>query len=154
MQPDAVAGRPDARVSAGAESAIIDLDGEPADPHGNERRRTMVLAFAIALALGSPVASRDGPEATAPVEETHVLALPARTPDAYLATMPERLVNEPLPREFFVVVPVRGRQGLAARIGSPGGVWVVFWTENGMAYWLGSERRDMNDLLQLAGSLR
>jgi hypothetical protein len=35
-----------------------------------------------------------------------------------------------------------------------GAAWVVTWTENGIAYWLSSERREITDLLRLAGSLR
>jgi hypothetical protein len=51
-------------------------------------------------------------------------------------------------------VRVRGTQGLGARVGSPGGVWLVTWTEGGTAYWLSSERRDLPDLVRLAASLR
>jgi len=135
-------------------SQIVDVDGEPELAPGHDRRRAIALAFAMFLSVGATAVGRDGPPATAPVEQPHVLALPPRTADVYLYTMPDRLVNEPLANDDFLAVRVRGTEGLAARVGSPGGVWVVMWTEGGTAYWLGSEHRDVPDLLRLAGSLR
>ena len=114
----------------------------------------MVLAFTLYLAVGSAVIGRDGPLATAPIDAAHVLALPPRTADAQLFTMPDRLANEPLANMEFIAVSVRGTQGLGARVGSPGGLWLVTWTEGGTAYWLSSDRRDLPDLVRLAGSLR
>jgi len=133
---------------------IIDLDGGPEVGAGGDRRRALTLAFAMCLVIGGSVVGRDGPLATAPIDQPHVLALPPRTSDAYLYAMPDRLANEPLSNLEFAAVSVRGTEGLAARIGSPGGVWVVTWTEGGTAYWLGSDHRDVPDLLRLAGSLR
>lgn len=133
---------------------IIDLDAEHEPAQGRDRRRAIALGFVMCLAVGSSAVARDGPLATAPIDQPHVLALPPRTFDAYLYTMPDRLANEPLANLEFAAVPVRGTEGLAARIGSPGGVWVVTWTEGGTAYWLGSEHRGVSDLIRLAGSLR
>ena len=113
-----------------------------------------MLSFALCLAVGSAGVGRDGPLATAPIDPAHVLALPPRTTDAQLFTMPDRLANEPLSNMEFIAVPVRGTQGLGARVGSPGGVWLVTWTEGGTAYWLSSDHRDLPDLVRLAGSLR
>ena len=137
-------------VGAGS---IVDLDGEPELP-GRDRRRAVTLAFALCLAIGSATVGRDGPVATAPIDPVRVLALPPRIVDALLFTMPDRLANEPLSNMEFVAVPVRGTQGLGARVGSPGGAWLVTWTEGGTAYWLSSEHRDLPDLVRLAGSLR
>ena len=106
------------------------------------------------MAVGGATIGRDGPAATAPVATRATLSLPPGTPDATLFTFPDRLANEPLTNLDFAAVPVRGTQGLAARVGSPGGVWVVTWTENGVAYWLSSEGREIPDLVRLAGSLR
>jgi hypothetical protein len=109
--------------------------------------------FTLCLSVGSAFIGRDGPIATAPIDPAHVLALPPLTTDAQLFTMPDRLANEPLSNLEFVAVPVRGTQGLGARVGSPGGVWLVTWTEGGTAYWLSSDHRDLPDLVRLAGSL-
>ena len=135
-------------------SAIVDLDGEPEPAPGRDRGRAMVLVFAMCVAVGGAFVGRDGPLATAPIDPAHVLALPPRIFDAQLFTMPDRLANEPLSNLEFVALPVRGTQGLGARVGSPGGVWLVTWTEDGTAYWLSSERRELRDLVNLADSLR
>jgi hypothetical protein len=132
--------------------AIIEVAGETAP--GKERHDAIVLVFAFALAVGIPLLGRDGPPATAPFEAAATLSLPSGTQDVRLFTFPDRLANEPLTNLDFVIVPVRGTQGLAAKVGSPGGVWVVTWTENGTAYWMSSEQREIPDLLRLAGSLR
>ena len=133
---------------------IVETEDDAAVPRGDERRRTILLGFALCLAVGSAAVGRDGPLATAPIDQPHVLALPPRTTDARLFTMPDRLANEPLMNLPFAAVPIRGTEGLAARVGSPGGVWVVTWTEGGTAYWLSSEHRELSELLYLAGSLR
>jgi hypothetical protein len=141
-------------MSIGDAAKIIDLDAEPEPASGHDRGPAIALAFAMCLAVGSSAVGRDGPLATAPTDGAHVLALPPRILDAHLFTMPDRLANEPLSNLEFVVVRVRGTQGLGARVGSPGGVWLVTWTEGGTAYWLSSERRDLPDLVRLAASLR
>jgi len=133
---------------------IVDIEGDAAVVDGYERRRAILLGFALCLAVGSAAVGRDGPLAIAPIDEPHILALPPRTADAHLYTMPDRLANEPLTNLPFAAVSVRRTEGLAARVGSPGGVWLVTWTEGGTAYWLSSEHRDLSDLLHLAGSLR
>jgi hypothetical protein len=135
-------------------AAIVELDGEAEPAPGRERRRAMVLVFAMCVAVGGASVGRDGPLATAPIDPAHVLALPPRINDAQLFTMPDRLANEPLSNLEFVALPVRGTQGLGARVGNPGGVWLVTWTEDGTAYWLSSERRELRDLVNLADSLR
>jgi hypothetical protein len=133
---------------------IVDLDGGADEAPGQDRRRAITLAFALCLAIGTASVGRDGPEAIAPIDPAHVLALPPKTADAHLFTMPDRLANEPLSNLEFVAVRVRGTEGLGARVGSPGGVWLVTWTEGGTAYWLSSEHRELSDLVNLAGSLR
>lgn len=133
---------------------IFEVEGENATPAGDERRSAVALMFALCLAVGSATVGRDGPVATSPIDPAHVLALPPKTADAHLFTMPDRLANEPLSNLEFVAVRVRGTEGLGARVGSPGGVWLVTWTEGGTAYWLSSENRELSDLVNLAGSLR
>ena len=93
--------------------------------------------------------------------------------DVVLFAFPDRLANEPLPNWGFLPVQVRGTEGLAVNLaGAPSRDdvvwiasdapmvtgdhprWVVFWTEAGTAYSLSSDRRDLPDLLRVAGSLR
>jgi hypothetical protein len=138
--------------TSGTSGAIIEVEGET--PPGNDRHSALVLVFAFVLAAGVPLVGRDGPLATAPFEPAPTLSLPAGTQDVTLFTFPDRLANEPLANLEFAPVSVRATQGLAAKVGSPGGVWVVTWTERGTAYWMYSEHRDIPDLLRLAGSLR
>jgi hypothetical protein len=150
---------------------IVDLDGGDDRPAGADRRRAVLTAFALCLAIGAVAVGRDGPAATAPNATTttttiwdrsgtavlgapvSTLALPPGTADARLFTMPDRLTNEPLANLPFVTVRIRGTEGLGVRVGSPEGAWVM-WTEGGTAYWLSSEHRDLGDLVDLAGSLR
>ena len=134
--------------------AIVELDGEAEPAPGRDRLRAMILVFAMCVAVGGASVGRDGPVATAPIEPAHVLALPLRIVDAQLFSMPDRLANEPLATWEFVGLPVRGTQGLGARVSPPGGVWLVTWTEDGTAYWLTSEHRELTDLVNLADSLR
>lgn len=121
---------------------------------GHDRRRAVALAFALCLAVGSATVGRDGPEATAPVEPPEMLSFSRDTSDVVLFAFPDRLANEPLMNLPFVPVRVRATEGLAVNMASPGQSWVVTWTERGTAYWLSSDRRDLSDLLRLAGSLR
>jgi hypothetical protein len=133
----------------------------------------MVLAFALCLAAGSASVGRDGPEATAPVEPLRTLIVSRETSDVVLFAFPDRLANEPLPNWGFLPVRVRGTEGLAVNLAespprehvvwiagdSPMVTgehprWVIFWTEAGTAYSLSSDRRDLPDLLRVAGSLR
>lgn len=150
-------------------AVIVELEVEAAAPAGHDRRRALATAFAICLALGATAVGRDGPVATAPgtpqrtvvydqqgtlvVYPPRILTLPPGTADARLFTMPDRLANEPLVNLPFVQLPIRGTEGLGIRVGSPEGAWVM-WTEDGTAYWLSSEHRDLSDLVDLAGSLR
>jgi hypothetical protein len=69
-----------------------------------------------------------------------------------------------------MTVVVRGTDGLAVNTGEvfvrddirwgrgpdllPVQGWLVTWTEDGTAYSLRSDRRDLSDLLRIAGSLR
>jgi hypothetical protein len=151
---------------------IVDLEGGPEGAAGGDRRRAMVLAFALCLAVGSATVGRDGPEASAPVEPPRTLVL-SEHGDLVLFSFPDRLANEPLPNLGFLPVRVRGTEGLAVNLAEPptreavGWIagdspmvtgehprWVVFWTEAGTAYSLSSDRRDLADLLRIAGSLR
>ena len=130
----------------------------------------MVLGFALCLAVGSAAVGRDGPEATAPVEPPRTLVL-SQHGDVVLFAFPDRLANEPLPNLPYVTVLIRGTEGLAVNT-SPviirddikwidGHVedqpavrgWLITWTEGGTAYTLSSDRRELSDLLRLAGSL-
>jgi hypothetical protein len=131
----------------------------------------VVLAFALCLAVGSAAVGRDGPEATVPVEPMRTLTMSGDTSDVVLFAFPDRLANEPLPNLNFVTVVVRGTDGLAVTTGEsvvrddirwitadpPANAvrgWLVIWTERGTAYSLSSDRRDLSDLLRVAGSLR
>lgn len=134
--------------------AVLDLDGQDAAPPGQDRRRAVFLGSLFALVLAGAFVGRDGPLATAPFEPAATLRLPPGTADATLFTFPDRLANEPLTNMTFVAVPIRSTEGLAAKVGSPGGVWLVTWTEGGTAYWLSSEHRELLDLVNLAGRLR
>jgi len=151
---------------------IVDLDGEPGTPPGLDRRRTVTIAFALCLAIGSAGLGRDAPVATqgtapatmmifdrggvhvvaAPAD--HSLSLPPNTTDVLLSFIPDRLANEALPALPFVPVRVRAVSGLALEARRPGDYQMVTWTEGGNAYWLVSDRRDVADLLRLADSLR
>jgi hypothetical protein len=148
---------------------IVDLEAEDVPP-GRDRRRAIAYGFAICLALSAAAVGRDGPAATAPSRaltttvfdrsgmtiigaQPRTLTLPPGTADARLFTMPDRIANEPLVNLPFVRVRIRGTDGLGVRVGSPEGAWVM-WTEDGTAYWLSSEHRDLSDLADLAGSLR
>lgn len=149
-------------------AVIVELEVETPAPADHDRRRALVVAFAICLAVGAAAVGRDGPAATAPTQSAgtviygqqawrvagaRVLNLPPGTFDARLFTMPDRLANEPLANLPFVEVRIRGTEGLGIRVGSPEGAWIM-WTEDGTAYWLSSEHRDLDDLVDLAGSLR
>ena len=134
--------------------AILDLDGHDAAAPGQDRRRAVFLASLFALLLAGAFVGRDGPDGTAPFEPAATLRLPPGTVDATLFTFPDRLANEPLTNLTFIAVPIRSTEGLAAKVGSSGGVSIVTWTEGGTAYWLSSEHRDIPDLVNLAASLR
>jgi hypothetical protein len=133
----------------------------------------MVLAFALCLAAGGASVGRDGPAATAPVEPLRTLFVSRDTSDVVLFAFPDRLANEPLPNWGFLPVRVRETEGLAVNLAEPlprenivwiagdspmvtgeHPRWVIFWTEAGTAYSLSSDRRDLPDLLRVAGSLR
>jgi hypothetical protein len=153
-------------------AAIIDLDDGPESPPGRDRRRALMIAFALCLAVGSAGLGRDAPVATqaespaatmifdrggiyigvAPTN--HLLSLPPNTADVLLSSIPDRLANEALPALAFVPVRVRAASGLAVEARRPGDYQMVTWTEGGNVYWLVSDRRDVVDLLRLADSLR
>jgi hypothetical protein len=142
---------------SGTSGTVVDLDGEDAIPPGQDRRRAVALAFVMFLSVGSTAVSRDGPAATAPVEPPHLLIVSPDVSDVVLFGFPDRLVNEPLPNLPYVTVVVRGTEGLALNTvseRSPVKGWMVTWTEGGTAYSLSSDRRDLSDLLRVAGSLR
>lgn len=52
--------------------AIIDLDGEPQSKAGADRRRAVVLGFALCLAVGSAFVGRDSPAATSGESSTKI----------------------------------------------------------------------------------
>jgi len=114
----------------------------------------------MCLSVGSAAVGRDGPLATAPFEQVHILFLSRDTSHAVLFGFPDRLANEPLPNLPYVTVSVRGTEGLAVNTATPESPstpaqgWLVTWTEGGTSYWLSSDQRDLSDLLRLAGSLR
>ena len=154
-----------------ASAVIVEVDGGPATSAGQDRRRAVVLAFAMCLAVGSSTVGRDGPAATAPVEAPHTLILSRDTTDAVLFGFPDRLANEPLPNLPYVTVVVRGTEGLAVHTAetdvrdeikwiefdpqeSSVQGWLVTWTEGGTSYSLTSAHRKLSDLLRVAGSLR
>ena len=162
---------------------IVDIDGEPAIPPGQDRRRGVALVFALCLAVGSAFFGRDdhaaipevvgpdGVEASAVVSsQTMVysrsgavvtfgpadeyLSLPPNTTDVLLSVIPGRFANEALPPLQFVPVRVRAVSGLAFAEPRPGGYRMVTWTERENAYWLVSDRRDIADLVRVADTLR
>jgi hypothetical protein len=155
---------------SGINGTVIDLDGQDVTPAGRDRRHAIALAFVMCLSVGGSVVGRDGPVATAPVEPPHLLILSRDTSDAVLFAFPDRLANEPLPNLPYMTVVVRGTDGLAVNTGEvfvrddirwgrdpdllPVQGWLVTWTEDGTAYSLRSDRRDLSDLLRIAGSLR
>ena len=146
---------------------------------GADRRRAVVLGFALCLAVGSAFVGRDGPVASPPVvaskmEETATttsagrpdvwspllvavpgtLSLPPNTTDVQLQVFPDWLANEQLPQAQYNVVRVRAASGLAVDAVRPGDQRIVTWTELGTVYWLISDKRDVVDLVRLADSLR
>jgi hypothetical protein len=135
--------------------AIVEVEGEPAESAGHARHRATLVAFTLCLAVASAFVGRDGPAALAPVDAAATLSLPAGSADVVLVTFPDRLANEQPPPFEYTPVRVRATQGLAVLGMRPGDASVIYWTEDGTAYWLSSSRaRSLSDLIRLAGSLR
>jgi hypothetical protein len=134
--------------------AIVDLEGEPMPPTGRERRRAVIVAFALCLAIGAATVGRDKPAMLAAFEPARTLSLPAGLTDVELVTFPDRLANEPPPPFPYVSVRVRGTEGLAVVTRGLGLVPTLYWTEGGIAYWLTSSGRDVDELITIAESLR
>ena len=80
----------------------------------------------------------------------HPLAFAAKIDGVDLAAMPDRLANEAAPAAWQRVITVRGIAGVA----SVSGPAVVAWTEGGIAYWLTSPTKTIDELLQIASDLR
>ncbi|TMG57560.1 MAG: hypothetical protein E6H84_00450 [Chloroflexi bacterium] len=133
-------------------AAVIEIEGDDATPPGHDRRRALVVAFAMCLAVGSAFLGQDGPTATAQSVEGPTLALQATAPaDIVLFGFPDRLANEPPPPLAWVPVQVRKTEGLA--VYDQHGISIVTWTELGTAYWLSSDRRHVDQLITIADSL-
>jgi hypothetical protein len=150
---------------------IIDIDCESESAPGRDRRRALILSFALCLAIGGAAVGRDSPVATtaesapsltvfdrdgtrvvnAPRETD--LSLPPNTTDVLLSAVPDRLANEAWPPLQFTPVVVRSVTGLASEGLRPGDYRMVTWNERGNAYWLVSAQRDVADLVRLANSL-
>jgi hypothetical protein len=124
-------------------------------------------AFALAVWLGHPAArfSRDpAPVAALTVPYSgsvssanvargailHPLVFSGKIEGVDLAAMPDRFANEPPPAALQRVITVRGIPGLA----SVSGPAMILWTESGIAYWLTSPTRSIDELIQIASDLR
>jgi hypothetical protein len=124
-------------------------------------------AFALAVWLGQPAVpfSREPAPAvalTVPYSGTtssanvargailHPLAFPGQIDGVDLAAMPDRLANEPPPAALQRVITVRGIPGLA----SVSGPAMILWTESGIAYWLTSPTKSIDELIQIASDMR
>lgn len=124
-------------------------------------------AFALAVWLGKPAVPlvrepAPGVALTVPYSGTsssanvsrgavmHPLAFAGKIDGVDLAAMPDRLANEAAPASWQRVVTVRGIPGVA----SVNGPAVVAWTEDGIAYWLTSPTKSIDELLQIASDLR
>lgn len=134
--------------------AIVELDGSQSFAVGQERRAAVAIAFALCLAIGAATIGRDKPAVLVQPQPVRVLALPSGLSDVDLIVFPDRLANEPPPPLPFRTVRVRGTEGLAVATPGLGLIPTLYWTENGMAYWLTSTSRDVNDLIAIAESLR
>ncbi len=139
-------------VSAARLSAVVELEGEPAAAPGQDRRRAIVIALCLCLAVGGALVGRDGPAATAP--PIPALSLPAGESDVVLFTFPDRLANEAAPVFLDKGIRIRSTEGLAYSPAHGGDLAMVTWTEHGTVYWLFSKRRDVEDLVRLADTLR
>ena len=82
------------------------------------------------------------------------LSLPPNTADVQFQVFPDWLANEQLPQARYTPVRVRAVSGLAVEAVRPGDQRIVTWTEQGIVYWLISDKRDVADLVRLADSLR
>jgi len=121
-------------------------------------------AFAVAVWLGQPatVPVSRNLTAVAPFAQgvssanvargavLHPLALPGKIDGVDLGAMPDRLANEAAPAAWQRVITVRGIAGVASVYGPA----VVAWTEGGIAYWLTSPTKTIDELLQIASDLR
>ena len=80
----------------------------------------------------------------------HPLAFAQKMDGVDLGAMPDRLANEAAPAGWQRVVTVRGIPGVA----SVSGPAVIAWTEGGIAYWLTSPTKTIDELIQIASDLR
>lgn len=135
---------------------MIEIDGsEGATPPGQDRRRALAVAFAMCLAVGSTFLGQDGPLATSQPVAQPTLALQSAMPtDVVLFAFPDRLANEPPPPMAWTPVRIRRTEGLAVQAQRPGDISIVTWTELGTVYLLSSDRRHVDQLLDIANNLR
>jgi hypothetical protein len=119
------------------------------------------LAFALAVWTGRPATAPLADAATTRWDQSissasvprGVVLKPlvlAPRPDVELAFMPDRLANEAAPWTLRDVVAIRGAPGVA----SVEGPAMISWTENGIAYWMVSLTRSIDDLIDIANQLR
>jgi hypothetical protein len=152
-------------TATGTDGTIIDLEAEDAAPAGQDRRRALVIAFAMFLAVGSAFAGQDGatgqaiPEPTLALQTTPHEGDSRDVPsgdmsDVVIFTFPDRLANEPPPPMAWVPIRVRNTAGLAVQAQRPGEISIVTWTELGTVYRLTSDRRHVDQLIDLADKLR
>jgi hypothetical protein len=135
---------------------VIELEGgESTAPSGHDRRRALAVGFAMCLAVGSAFLGQDGPIAVTQPAAQPALALQSATPsDVVLFAFPDRLANEPPPPMAWMPVRIRRTEGLAVQAQRPGEISVVTWTELGTVYLLSSDRRQVDQLLDIANNLR
>jgi hypothetical protein len=130
-------------VNAGS---IVELDDENASPQGGERRRALVVAFALCLAVGSAFVGRDGRPEAAPSSETATRVYD-RTGETLLHRLPRSVVDVPFAlvrtRATFEVVPVLPHGEDAA----------FMWTQNRTAYWL-ITLRPIDSVIEVADKRR
>jgi hypothetical protein len=148
--------------------AIVDLDkGQSRRGHPIDRGLPVVLVgacalFAVAVWISVP---RSAPARSASLASSapaafaaivprgailHPLTLPQKIDGVDLGAMPDRLANEAAPAAWQRVISVRGIAGVA----SVSGPAVIAWTEAGIAYWLTSPTKTIDELIQIASDLR
>jgi hypothetical protein len=155
-------------VAKTVRGVIVDLDRpmrrepkRPLDALAIIGLTSTTIAFAAAVWMGrpatAPVASLPAIDSEPSISSASVargvlltpLVLTPR-PDVELAFMPDRLANEAAPSTLRSVVVIRGSPGVA----SVEGPAVISWTENGIAYWMASPTRSIDDLIDIANQLR
>src|SRR5919201_4235403 len=125
---------------------VVEIEAETETPPGHDRRRVLVIAFAMCLAVASAFLGQDGPGAQSARDPT--LALPTAAPsDVVLFTSPVPLANEPPPPLAWVPARVRTTEGLVTYARHPGEISILTWTELGTVYSLSSDRRNVDQLI-------